>query len=338
MKQKVQRILSLDGGGLRGVFSAAVVHHMENATGRPARELFDALIGTSTGSVMAAMLATGKPAASLMQLYQDVGTAIFDGQNAAERSTALEKTLLTHIGPAVTFGQIKGVSLAIPFRDTRSGKVVFASNFLQGRKKWKEMPLWKIVRRSTALIPLFTPVDDRYLDGGYSAYANPSYAALRAAVEKGWMKAGKPKALQIHSVGTSYQAPLAGKLGLDKGIGKWLGTLHRNLNPSELLQIFVNEAMIQDVSFLQHQLLKAAAQRDDLTYRRYNIKLQPGKFDRFKKAIEEANIATDRESLIRTYRIMDGGNSMQHLAMIGEIVAASEFKPGDFPQEKPVRA
>ena len=337
MNQKTRRILCLDGGGLRGVFSAAVVRHLEEVTRHPAWQLFDVIMGTSTGSVMTAMLATRKPAAELIKLYQEVGFEDLQNPTPEKRTEALVKTLKKHIGPS-TFGQLKGIKVAIPFRDTRTGEVVFASNFLDDKSSWADTPLWKIVRRSTALPPLFTPDDDRYLDGGYSAYANPSYAALRAALEQGWLKQGKPKALQIHSVGTTYHAPLAGKLGLIKGIEKWVKRPGENLAPSELLQLFINDAMIQDVGFLQHQLLKAAHQRGDLVYKRYNVRLETKNLDPYKAQFRKVKIPMATESLIRTYRIMDGPTSMQRLATIGGIVAKKKIQLADFPAGKPEQA
>ncbi len=330
MPANTKLILSLDGGGLRGVFSAAVVAHMEATAERPAGQVFDVILGTSTGSVIAAMLAIGTPAEKLGQLYREVGFKDLQHKTPEARTAALENTLRTHLGKDRTFSDISGIKLAIPFRDTLSGEVVFASNFLDDADDWEDFPLWQAVRRSTALWPLFTPEDDRYLDGGYSAYANPSYAALRAAREEGWLKPGDPGALQIHSIGTTYHAPLAGKLGLVKGIEKYIKPRHEKLSESELIQVFINDAMLQDVNFLQHQLLKAARDRGELVYRRYNVKLESGSLGEYRKKFEKAGIPTDDSSLIKTYRILDDATSMQHLATIGGIVAKSKVEDDDF--------
>ena len=49
----VKRVLSLDGGGTRGIIPALVVAHLERQMGAPASELFDLIVGTSTGGILA---------------------------------------------------------------------------------------------------------------------------------------------------------------------------------------------------------------------------------------------------------------------------------------------
>lgn len=51
------RILSLDGGGVRGIVAIEILRHLEAVTGRAARELFDFVVGVSTGAIIAAVVA-----------------------------------------------------------------------------------------------------------------------------------------------------------------------------------------------------------------------------------------------------------------------------------------
>jgi patatin-like phospholipase/acyl hydrolase len=76
------RLLSIDGGGIRGLIPAIVLAHIEKQTDRPICELFDAIAGTSTGGILA--LGLTKPGAdlktraqSLVELYQNRGREIF---------------------------------------------------------------------------------------------------------------------------------------------------------------------------------------------------------------------------------------------------------------------
>jgi patatin-like phospholipase/acyl hydrolase len=59
----VRRILTIDGGGLKGIVPAALLAVLEEHIDRPLHEYFDLIVGTSTGGIIAAGLATGKRAA-----------------------------------------------------------------------------------------------------------------------------------------------------------------------------------------------------------------------------------------------------------------------------------
>ncbi|HJW73085.1 MAG TPA: patatin-like phospholipase family protein [Geothrix sp.] len=79
------RILSIDGGGIRGLIPALVLAELERQTGRPIAECFDLIAGTSTGGILALGLAapgeSGRPryaARDLADLYLKEGARIFD--------------------------------------------------------------------------------------------------------------------------------------------------------------------------------------------------------------------------------------------------------------------
>lgn len=80
----MRTILSIDGGGIRGIIPALLLAKLEARLGRPTAELFDLIAGTSTGGILALGLtrpgANGKPmysAAQLVDLYEKQGSAIF---------------------------------------------------------------------------------------------------------------------------------------------------------------------------------------------------------------------------------------------------------------------
>jgi patatin-like phospholipase/acyl hydrolase len=79
----VLRILSIDGGGIRGLIPAVILAEIEERTGRRIAELFDFIAGTSTGGIIALMLArpswNGRylSARDVVSLYQDHGHQIF---------------------------------------------------------------------------------------------------------------------------------------------------------------------------------------------------------------------------------------------------------------------
>jgi predicted acylesterase/phospholipase RssA len=62
-------ILTIDGGGIRGIIPATLLVALEGATGRPARESFSFVAGTSTGAIIAAGVAAGIPATRILDIY-----------------------------------------------------------------------------------------------------------------------------------------------------------------------------------------------------------------------------------------------------------------------------
>lgn len=141
------RVLSLDGGGMRGIYTAAFLDRLldqqARRTGSGPLDLgrgFDLIVGTSTGAIVACALAVGVPMAEVVTLYRRHGAAIFpqriggkvsvlrrliagrrfvrDG-NAALRS-ALEKVLGNATMLAVH--RDRGMSLSIPTVDMSNHK------------------------------------------------------------------------------------------------------------------------------------------------------------------------------------------------------------------------
>lgn len=80
----MKKILSIDGGGIRGIIPALVLRAIEQTTGMRTADLFDLIAGTSTGGILALALAVpgddGRPfyaAGELVGLYEDHGREIF---------------------------------------------------------------------------------------------------------------------------------------------------------------------------------------------------------------------------------------------------------------------
>jgi patatin-like phospholipase/acyl hydrolase len=67
----MRRILSIDGGGVRGLIPATVLAELERQTGRLTREWFDFVAGTSSGAILTAGIAAGIPAARLVTLFEE---------------------------------------------------------------------------------------------------------------------------------------------------------------------------------------------------------------------------------------------------------------------------
>jgi patatin-like phospholipase/acyl hydrolase len=95
------RILSIDGGGIRGIIPAKVLAKIEVLTGKPIADLFDVVTGTSTGGILALGLtcpgSDGRPmhpATDLVDLYVKKGADIFTQSWVREREVLLQPKYL----------------------------------------------------------------------------------------------------------------------------------------------------------------------------------------------------------------------------------------------------
>lgn len=126
------KILSIDGGGIRGVIPATILQYIEETKGKPIAEMFDLLVGTSTGGILAAGLAVQKSkskkvpkfeAVELLNLYVEQGAKIFErslwdgitsgGSLLEEKYSAknLEKLLKQYFGDATLTDVVKPVMI-----------------------------------------------------------------------------------------------------------------------------------------------------------------------------------------------------------------------------------
>jgi uncharacterized protein len=232
-----KKMLALDGGGIRGVLSLGILEAIETTVGKPLHEYFDYIGGTSTGAIIAAGLATGMTPAGLKQFYIDFGPEMFEQRFLLKRykslytSDPLKAQLKKTFGENTTLGSERKPLLLINTRNwTTDSPWPVSSNpnavYNQtGRKDCNlNIPLWQLVRASTAAPVFFPPEvlnwdkDDPaksfvFVDGGITPYNNPAFLMFRMATLPAYRlnwKTGE-KNLLIVSVGTG-SAP---KLGPD---------------------------------------------------------------------------------------------------------------------------
>jgi patatin-like phospholipase/acyl hydrolase len=74
-----QYLLSIDGGGIRGIIPAVALAKLENTTGQLARDTFSFVAGTSTGAIIAAAIVAGIPATRIVDLYVNRASEVFTG-------------------------------------------------------------------------------------------------------------------------------------------------------------------------------------------------------------------------------------------------------------------
>ncbi len=87
-RQKTQglRILCLDGGGMRGVVALRILKALQETVDAPLADVFDLIIGTSTGGILAAALALkGLTIESCELLYNNLGEVLFGGHSTLKK-------------------------------------------------------------------------------------------------------------------------------------------------------------------------------------------------------------------------------------------------------------
>jgi len=199
-KDRDFRILSVDGGGIRGIFPAAVLAGLEQRFlgGASAARYFDLIAGTSTGGIIALGLAAGLTGAQLSDLYIRRGCEIFpplgDGiVGAVHRRlrdlcqyfkyrydrAALMRVLQDVLGDK-RFGE-GGNRLCIPSFDGRHGEVyIFKTPHHPDFRKDGFEAMTKVAAATAAAPTFYKPLEDggyRFVDGGVWAN-NPIMIAL----------------------------------------------------------------------------------------------------------------------------------------------------------------
>lgn len=235
-----KRILSLDGGGIRGALTLGFLQEMEDVLrkqngDRPDFRLcdyFDLIGGTSTGSIIAACLAIGKSVTEIKEMYFELGGKIFAKKykwwNIFETGKALhagydhvplENELKAAFGAIKLGGEQIKTGLCIVAKRADTNSVWPLINHPQGKYydsvlgNNKDIDLWKAVRASSAAPTYFLPQTIEvggdlpaaaFVDGGVSMANNPSLQLLMVATLKGFpfhWKTGVDNLLVI-SVGT----------------------------------------------------------------------------------------------------------------------------------------
>lgn len=85
----MKRILSISGGGIRGLIPAIALAAMEKQFGKSVRDVVDYIGGCSTGALQSAVFAAGVPASTVVDFYVKQGPKIFAPRNSVARTIKL---------------------------------------------------------------------------------------------------------------------------------------------------------------------------------------------------------------------------------------------------------
>jgi patatin-like phospholipase/acyl hydrolase len=221
------RILSIDGGGVRGIFPAYVLKQLSDTLdGQSLRDVFDLVIGTSTGGIIAAAVAQDIPLQRVVELYEQEAPAIFGRKHVFNGSGIIRsrypaeplRSLIGSIFGDVTMKDVPG-RLVLPCTDVSNGNVfVIKSAYLPTFVRDLDIRLADAVAATTAAPMFFDPIKVKeYLLADGAMWANnPSMVAYTEAVGKLGVKADS---VRILSIGTGTGEEYYGSRGRPAGVG-----------------------------------------------------------------------------------------------------------------------
>lgn len=106
MTNSKKRILSIDGGGIKGVLAAEFLATVEEATNRRIADHFDLVAGTSTGGIIAIGLGLGMTAREIVNFYVDHGPSIFEQVREEKAGSWLSRFAMRSAGAARNMQQV----------------------------------------------------------------------------------------------------------------------------------------------------------------------------------------------------------------------------------------
>ena len=240
-----RRLLALTGGGIRGILTLGILEKIEAdlkaklkaGAGFRLNQYFDFIGGTSTGAIIAAGLSKGLSVQELVDFYVETGPQMFEKERLRKRfwqkfkSDPLKKKLQEVLGPSTTLGsdRLKTLLLLVLRNVTTDSPWPLTNNPLA---KYNDatrqdsnlnLPLWQLVRGSTAAPTYFPPETVNvgpsefvFVDGGVTPYNDPAFLMYRIATASPFNLEWEAEedTMMIVSVGTGT-TPVAGPDALD---------------------------------------------------------------------------------------------------------------------------
>lgn len=292
------KILCIDGGGIRGIYPAHLLMRVEEAFDVKINKVFDMVVGTSTGSIIAGAIAADYPLKDVVNIFEAKSGDIFKKKWTSFKGTiksqyernVLEEILRLVLGSR-TLSETK-VRLVITATDIVNGNVhVFKSNYLDEFVRDVNVQIADAILASCAAPTYFDPktvgeADYLLADGGLWAN-NPSMVALTEAIGK----LGIDKSdVKILSVGTgirniSYDIGEGSKQwGLKRWRGKKLLDLIlylQSVNDANQAQLILGDSYLRlnyeadkALSLDDTKILAEMKNRADFSFTHNSVKLK----------------------------------------------------------------
>jgi len=294
-KQGPRKLLALDGGGIRGVMALEILATIESQLQKALKlnndfvlaDYFDYIAGTSTGAIIASCLSMGMRVDEITKFYLASGPDMFDKTRLIKRfyrnkfhneklKAKLRQVIESKTGDAdTTLGSdalktylllvLRNATTDSPWPLSNNPAAIF-NNPLLGNNL--QLPLWQLIRASTAAPTYFPPevikfgsgneeYEFVFVDGGVTMYNNPAF--------------------QLFLMSTVAQYKLEWPVGEDKMLLVSVGTgtaanANKNLQPDEM-------NIVYNAKSIPAALMFAASNEQDLLCRVFGKCLNGGRLD-----------------------------------------------------------
>lgn len=206
------KILSIDGGGIRGVYPAAILDYVQKRQEDPLYQYFDMIVGTSTGAIIALALALGKSTGEILELCKTKSSSIFRKRLGWLNQGIIipkysNRHLVKNLKDFFANQQLSDckVRVCIPTIDILNGKAVVRKTRHHERLQNDFiLPVWQVAAESSSA-PIYFPAfeDDnscQYIDGGLWAN-NPTMVGVAEAIKLGYSLDN----IKVLSIGTGFK-------------------------------------------------------------------------------------------------------------------------------------
>lgn len=232
MSTNKYKILSIDGGGIKGVFPAAFIASIEETTGERFADYFDLIVGTSTGGIITLGLGLDYSGKDILKFYEDMASSVFGKQDLAGRIKGKAKHLaLSKYDSAPLKSALESVfadrklgestnRLVVPSLNLENGKVYIYKTAHHERLETDYKEKAVDVAMATSAAPSYFPTYEHdngipLIDGGVFANNPIGLAAVEAITVLGWPMGS----FEILSIGCTSQ-PLDVKAARRIGLGQ----------------------------------------------------------------------------------------------------------------------
>lgn len=357
-----KKILALDGGGIRGMITVEILAAIEELLraaqpqGKRATfvlaDYFDFVAGTSTGAILAACISLGMPVARIREFYVSSAAQMFDKALLLKRfkykyeDEGLADKLKQELGADTTLGGDRLRTLLMMVMRNATTDLPWpiwnnpdAKYNARSRKDCNlNLPLWQLVRASTAAPVYFPPEvvhvgsqEFIFVDGGITPYNNPSFQAFLMATTEPYnlnWTAGEEQML-IVSIGTGT-SPDANKdlkpdeMNLSYGAGAIPSALMlAALNEQDFLCRVFGSCLAGDILDREVSNLidtKGPVTPKLFTYMRYNAELSYG-------GLSSLGLSEIRPEDVQQ---LDSVEHINKLMRVGQAVAKFKVLPEHF--------